>query len=346
MATAAANIPAQPDNGGSGFIQSWLPVVIFLIGGLFAIALMFASISDNGKTRQQAIDASPASSQHHMLQDLSRNSDPSTYLLDHLKDITDISNELSVLKDKIDQGKTAKTLSDADKAAALALIEKMQGELTQIAQFAQSDRKKAQDIATQFGLDSQQLIKLVPPGNAQLDVPVVDEGRPEWCGRTAAAMVALYYSKGEVTSKLAPYVTQASNRLQSAGKANFLSPEFLISQTGISDWKYHAQEGKSPDQLFQIIKDSIDGGDPVILYTFGAYYSHNHIVVITGYDEARRVIIVNNPIIPSHGGTVKDTVTSTNGRQLITIDFLSQHLGEKYPDYHGHSFLIRDKYWK
>lgn len=355
MATSGSTIHTSNQSEGSlgGLFMTLLPYVACLaLPVILVIGLILGG--GNGASAAEKIDPSPVSQQRPLLNTFIENSRPDDFLSGHAADLTTMTAQLQEIKLKLQQNDSRYTkVSDLDKAKAIGYIDDMVSYLQQIPGLATSDKGKAASLAQKFIDEGKLLSALVPLGSAQLNVPSVNQGDGNWCGHTSAVMVGLYYLHGDTSdSRISPYVKRDGNdQLISArpGGYNALNPGFLNEVSGYSDWENENISGKdsTPDQIFAMIKASINGGDPVILYTLGLFYSDdtNHIVVITGYDEAQKLIIVNNPaVIGSKGyGTIKDSQVGQNGHTL-DMQFVKDHLGWRHPGYHGHSFMVRSKY--
>jgi len=330
--------------GKGGTLLPLLPWILIPVAIVcFSIFSMFSS---NGASAAQTTDTSPGSADQMPLDSLMAYTKPDDFLTAKASDIASTISQLQTLQTNIKQnGARYAKISAADKTTALGLITEMITDLQTIPGLAKTDKAKATTTASNFIADRIKLATLVPLSNAQLDVPVVDQGQPDWCGRTSAMMVALYYQFKLGHSDGGPAAVGFKNV---NGRLTSTNPGFMQLEAGFlgrvtgHPWTNVSMNG-NPDKIISEIKSSIDGGDPVIIYTDNLIYSgSNHIVVVTGYNTENNTLIINNAAILAHGGTKKNSSVG-RGKQPLTESFVKQEMGTAQSHY-GHVLMISSKY--
>lgn len=164
-----------------------------------------------------------------------------------------------------------------------------------------------------------------------LNVPGVMEATGGACGQASTVMVILYYNPTYSDSTY--YI--ASNHITNGKNTSCVLPDYISNNnTRATDWTWTTSSQTPP----QKIKESLAGGDPVIVYTKpGSVYPNSpHIFVLVGYDPVDDTFIVNNP-----GVNHIEVHTKTPNGVPMSATHLSQYLDN--PDY-GHSYMIRKKY--
>jgi hypothetical protein len=264
-----------------------------------------------------------------------------------------LSNLKAALQDVLDGIENKRSgfehLNEKSKKTITGLIESLDSLMTEQG----SDKKKRSEQSEKIYKTLQELnlssfgsINCGGGGNC-LDVPVVHQGKGNWCGKTSVLMAVLFYNQNKPTDKIAKLLkTTSSGDWISAGFGNsaHVSPAAMSTGSGKDGWTY-APAPKDGSALYQAIKKSIDGGDPVILYTNGAFYpqknGRGHIVTAVGYNETNKSIYVNNPRTLNERGTVRATNRGWKGA-LLTGDYLYANNGDA--TYSGHTFIIRKTY--
>ncbi len=161
-----------------------------------------------------------------------------------------------------------------------------------------------------------------------LNVPGVKQATGGDCGQASVLMVVLYYRPNFEDSRYYNPVTKST-------KDNIacVTPTYINQQTGQKDWGY----AKSAQTSLENVKRSLEGGDPVVIYTrAGSIYASKHIFVIVGYDQTDDTFYVNNPYV---GGV--DLHTKTPNGKKMTAEHLARHFGDSI---YGHAFIIKGKY--
>lgn len=317
-----------------------LSVLIFPLTALIFLATGASACtpSPTGATCGTPIDLSPSSATKPLLQDLSRYTNPQDFLQKNNADFGSINTELSAaLSNPLVTG-------SSDKDKIVGLINQEQLTVTTIQQAVSSGGQPSAAQVYQFQDLLRQINSYLAICQHCLAVPLIVQGAQGYCGRTSQMMVELFYSHGQIPADLrADLKTLPDGRFATNSASDQLKPEVLDAGTPFKDWVEAPGAGLSSDQLFQLVKRSIDGGDPIILYTYGAIYtSHtNHIVTIVGYDQSDNSFYINNPAIAQYGGSEGPTKFPDHHKYAMTSDYLIKHLGDSY---YGHAFMIRQKY--
>lgn len=166
-------------------------------------------------------------------------------------------------------------------------------------------------------------------GGKYLNVPGVKEATGGDCGQASVIMVILYYRPGYEDSRYYNPSTKSTK-----DNLSCVSPAYVNQQTKQNDWGY----ATASQANLESVKKSLEGGDPVIIYTTaGSIYSNSkHIFVIVGYDPSDDTFYVNNPFIRG----VEVHTKTPNGKKM-TSQHLKNHFGDSI--YH-HTFMIKNKY--
>ena len=320
---------------------------------VLAVGLFFGVQTSAGASASQPINPAPGSDQSTTLNALQALTDPAAYLKQNVGQLDTLLTQVTALKANVSKPNPPYTTLAADKRQqSLTLLDKAGLDITTLRAAATSGQPGKQDTAQDLFTVIGRINALLPVGGGTiLDVPVVTQGHGDWCGITSADMVALYYAHGQLNSSLSEEIHQDNSYFVSAKpNGNYLSGDFLGSHSPYKDWVKPSIGALSADRFFNVIKRSIDGHDPVILYTYGAIYTgSNHIVVITGYDETNKSFIINNSRVAGSSGlgTIKNArMSMTNPPQLLTAQYVFDHRGELYGKYNGHSLMIRSVYMK
>lgn len=324
---------------------------------ILSVGLFFGVQTSAGASAGQPINPAPGSDQSATLNALQALSDPAAYLKQNVGQLDTLLTQVTALKANVSKPNPPYTTLAADKRQqSLTLLDKAGLDITTLRAAATSGQSGKQDTAQDLFTVIGQINALLPVGGGTiLDVPVVTQGHGDWCGLTSADMLMLYYAKGQLTGSLSDhYISQSNGYLVSKriGHENSLDAGTIDSNSPHKDWDKVPIGNLGADKFFNLVKKSIDGKDPVIMYTYKAIYPegtiNNHIVVITGYDESNKSFIINNPRVAGKSGlgTIKNARTSlTNPPQLLTAQYLFDHRGElDSKDYNGHSLFIRRSY--
>ncbi|MBU6388918.1 C39 family peptidase [Patescibacteria group bacterium] len=296
---------------------------------------------------------------HSLLQDLQRFTNSSQYLVDHASDLDMVRNDINALQIGLTNHDPAYSSIQSQDKTLIPLLQKMQKEIDQIRNTAKTDPTGAKTVADQFESDLAQLNQLTfgvatcGVDGKCLQVPAIDQGSPQYCGRTSMMMLLMYYNKG-ITPWMSAYVKPDPNLgyIMVTNSTNPLSPANInqnIPDPAKHDWDYYsADHFSSADQMYQAIKASINGGDPVIIYTHGAIWSGaSHIVLIVGYNDSDQSLYINNPkvkgIFPTSTDTGVNMITSGNSSHVLTAQWMYTHNGQ---DSYGHFFIARKAWFK
>jgi hypothetical protein len=314
---------------------------------VLSIALFFGLQSSTGASAAQPISPAPGSSDQNNLDTLWANTKPSDYLQKNTQQLTSMLSEAEVRQSELQEAKAPyNTIPTATRQQALGYLGTIISDLDSLQGDVTSNNTSAQtSTATDLSKNIQNLNQILPSIESQLNVPLVNEDVGEHCGRAAADMVVLYYTKGQIPSGFGNYVSQSGTTFVSNGgeSQNPLSAAILDQYTSKSGWTDEKIGSRSADQVFANVKASIDGGDPVIMYTDDLIYPTNHIIVITGYDESTKTFIYNNP--SSNGSTANlRTTSSGEGHQQLTEQLVYGKISAA-EQFYNHSFMIQSKYW-
>ena len=313
---------------------------------IFSVILFIALAGKaNGTSPKQPINPAPGSTENTALNSLLAMSNKDAFMAANSSQITQLIAQATQTQTALKNNDPAyKTISPTDKVTALNLLVDI---LTKLPQLQQASSNTAR-VAQSLGDDVKKLDLILPSLGAQLNVPAVTQGGPGGCGRTSMDEIGLYYNHGQIPAGYESAFTGSGTDLtELESTLNEPTEQHMTKITGKSGWKWVSIGNRTADQLFKNIKASIDGKDPVLMYTYGVYYRKNHIVAVSGYDEATRTIIANNSAIPLFGGTKKNAWTSDNHSHPvpITVDFVYKQISATEDFFSGHSFMIQSKYW-
>ncbi len=176
------------------------------------------------------------------------------------------------------------------------------------------------------------------------------------CGTASTLMVTLFYKPSFTDgAKLDTGNTAGSSRL-SVKPYQFIPNliNYLNEKSGVT-WTMIEQKQKTKAELLSIMTKSIDGGDPMIVYTGAIIYPMAHIYVVMGYDATS--FYVNNPhpggvdmaTNKAHNGAAPtiDTVLSAGAKDANPVEYAKYNYRNAEHGSHNNNFLIvRSKYVK
>lgn len=182
-----------------------------------------------------------------------------------------------------------------------------------------------------------------------LDVPGVKESQGGHCGTASILMVLRYLNGNDFENR---YYDSANNQTAShrAGSCPLSSTLELAAPADRKGW-VKVSWANSPadvknigkDPLFEAIKRSLQGNDPVVIYlNGGAIYHSKHIVTIVGYSESTDTFYINDPF-PGGFRLKVNTSSRQLGSKSLTSDHLKKYVGGDGSTYPS-SAIIRKKY--
>jgi hypothetical protein len=102
-----------------------------------------------------------------------------------------------------------------------------------------------------------------------------------------------------------------------------VQPSYLNGHTQFKDWTGVSGKGITKEQMIGYIHKSIQGGDPIVIFTSkGFAFSRSiHILCLVGYDDTTQTVIVNDPNV----NQVNEYTNKNREGQLLTYDLLFNH---------------------
>lgn len=182
-----------------------------------------------------------------------------------------------------------------------------------------------------------------------LNVPGVKESQGGHCGTASILMVLRYLNGNDFENR---YYDSTNNQTAShpAGSCPLSSTLESAAPADRKGW-IRASWADSPadvknigkEALFEAIKRSLRGSDPVIIYlNGGAIYPSKHIVTIVGYSESTDTFYINDPF-PGGFRLKVNTAGRDVGNDLLTSVYLKNYVGGDGLTY-PFSVIIRKQY--
>jgi hypothetical protein len=178
-------------------------------------------------------------------------------------------------------------------------------------------------------------------------VPGVEEGAEGACGQSSIIMVALYEALRQGNTFSDPTYLQENKHggkyITTKTNIGCVQPSYLNGHTQFKDWTGVSGKGITKEQMIGYIHKSIQGGDPIVIFTSkGFAFSRSiHILCLVGYDDTTQTVIVNDPDV----NQVNEYTNKNREGQLLTYDLLFNHRGDVYHSY-NQFMIMRSTYTK
>lgn len=182
-----------------------------------------------------------------------------------------------------------------------------------------------------------------PTSAIVLDVPGVPQTDRGHCGKASMAMVALYYDPNYSSSW---FRNGRTTHVQSCPIAGQI--DVAANRAGKGGWIYASWRKYTRDGIINAMKRSINGRDPLVLYTNpGCIFRGQHIVAIVGFDPDDEptqggTFYMNNPF-PGGVRMKTNKAAAGVGGHKLTSNYLKGCMGGDGGTY-GHSVAIRRIY--